>query len=467
MNDQPEKARKLVLTSTDPGEFPGPESTLVQPAETPELAGEGVPRPPVTTLDYDAELLLRADTGVVSRDVAAPSLPGERVLAPFVDGGPSQNKRYEAVRVLGAGSVGEVVLHRDLDIGRPVAVKRLRADEGVDAQHRFAREVRTIGQLEHPNIVPIHDVGVDADGKYFFVMKYVRGETLEDVIRKLGETRPGGQDRMTIEARVRLFLGILQAVEYAHAHGVIHRDVKPANVMVGPFGEVMLMDWGIAKRIRPSLHPDSPQAHPSSQAQTEVERVGRIEDASAPGPAPVPEAATEREKLFTTRRGTLVGTPAYMSPEQAHGYNASIDERTDLYSLSVVFHELMTGRHYLEDKTTLNAMLLEVAHGERTYWNLVVPMMRAGCPPEFAHFIQKGLQRDPAKRFQSAAEMSVKLKKVLAGYVRIQDHLTLAKRGGHGYLRAIDTFPVAVTASMAAAVGVAAYLAYRGVRALL
>ncbi|MBK6534374.1 MAG: serine/threonine protein kinase [Deltaproteobacteria bacterium] len=139
-----------------------------------------------------------------------------------------------------------------------MAIKRLRPEHAnTSALLRFAQEVRTIGSLEHPNIVPVHDVGIDEEGKHYFVMKYVEGETLESVIEKLQAHDPATERRFPIEARAQLFLGILRAVQYAHARGIIHRDIKPANIMVGPYGEVMLMDWGLARPVRVAERPGS------------------------------------------------------------------------------------------------------------------------------------------------------------------------------------------------------------------
>src|SRR6185312_9441186 len=136
------------------------------------------------------------------------------------------------------------------------AVKRLLPDlTSPPILARFVDEIRTVGRLEHPNIVPIHDVGVDELGRYFFVMKYVEGETLESIIDKLAAGDPAYLAKYSVEVRIELFLGILHALEYAHAQGVVHRDIKPANVMVGRYGEVVLMDWGISKPIAEKRDP--------------------------------------------------------------------------------------------------------------------------------------------------------------------------------------------------------------------
>ena len=151
--------------------------------------------------------------------------------------------RYEPLKLLGAGGMGEVVLVEDQDIARRVAVKRLLPElTHPSVLARFVDEIRTVGRLEHPNIVPIHDVGIDDLGRYFFVMKYVEGDTLESVIEKLAARDPVTLARYSFEQRIELFLGVLHALEYAHEHGVVHRDIKPANVMIGRYGEVVLMD---------------------------------------------------------------------------------------------------------------------------------------------------------------------------------------------------------------------------------
>src|SRR5581483_3674404 len=175
---------------------------------------------------------------------------------------------------------------------------------------RFVQEVRIVGSLEHPNVVPVHDVGLDEHGRYFFVMKYVDGESLEKVIEKLQNGDPATHREWTIERRVEVFVALLRALEYAHSNGVIHRDIKTANVMVGKYGEVWLMDWGIAKRID----------------QAEQKYTDEPSDSSA------------AVQIRTTRHGALIGTPAYMAPEQARSDLEKVDTRSDLYAATVMFH---------------------------------------------------------------------------------------------------------------------------------
>ncbi|HEX3530550.1 MAG TPA: serine/threonine-protein kinase [Thermoanaerobaculia bacterium] len=190
---------------------------------------------------------------------------------------------YEIVETLWRGGMGTVYLARDQDLDREVALKVV--DTGSDLAERTVREARILARLEHPGIVPVHDVGTLSDGRVFYVMKRVRG-------RRLDELAP----TLDLAERLRVFGRICEAVSFAHAHGVIHRDLKPENIMAGPFGEVLVMDWGVAQD-------------------------GGLPDAD----------------------GTILGTPGYMAPEQARGDVASIDERTDVWALGAILGFLLAG----------------------------------------------------------------------------------------------------------------------------
>jgi eukaryotic-like serine/threonine-protein kinase len=237
----------------------------------------------------------RLDRGGVERlrrSLDAPDLEGDR---------------YRIVEPLGRGGMGTVYLAEDRLLARPVALKVLHvedlSDEGVE---RMMREAHTLARLEHPGIVPIHDLGRLPDGRVFYAMKQVRGERLD---RHAGPGTP-------LAARLRLFLKLCEAVAFAHAAGVLHRDLKPENVMVGEFGEVLILDWGIARWKRQAEAP------------------------AGEGPHAAAHAADSRD----TQPGTVLGTPAYMSPEQARGDSAAIDERTDVFGLGATLWFLATGR---------------------------------------------------------------------------------------------------------------------------
>ncbi len=214
--------------------------------------------------------------------------------------------RYELREPVGRGGMGTVYRAFDRTLEREVAIKVLRpemTDPGTTA--RLEREARILARLEHPGIVPVHDAGTMPDGRIYYVMKLVRGERLERVAQAVP----------TAEL-LRLFLRICETVGFAHAQGIVHRDLKPSNVMVGSFGEVLVLDWGIARVTR------DPET-----------------DARAGSPA---EAQAEAPRRDTdTAPGTVLGTPGFMAPEQAQGWHHLVDARTDVYALGAILRALV------------------------------------------------------------------------------------------------------------------------------
>ncbi len=383
---------------------------------------------PLTGAKHNGATALQA-TELPASTAAQPGLRStggrsRNAVLPTSDALQSPRPRYEIRELLGEGGMGEVLLAQDSDIGREVALKRL-LPERTDPVYleSFAREVRTVGGLEHPNIVPIHDVDVDDQGRYFFVMKRVEGETLEEVIEQLAERRPDVVKRYSFEVRINLFMGLLQALKYAHSSGVLHRDIKPANVMVGPYGEVMLMDWGISARS---------------------------------------------EDLDASTRDVLIGTPLYMSPEQARGENDTLDARTDLYSACVLFHELLTLRHYLGHLEELDDVIQAVATRGWTWsmmdWHRPGPQPMA--PMELYHFVHRGLKHAPADRWESADQMLVELRRILDGRVRVQCHLTLVKRVTRQLGRFVDRRPWIAFAAFVGVLVASLYGTIQAARAL-
>jgi serine/threonine-protein kinase len=332
-------------------------------------------------------------------------------------------RRFEHIRRLGEGGVGEVMGVRDNDINRAVALKRLRPTKQSTATLvRFVHEIQTIGRLEHPNIVPIHDVGVDEEGQYYFVMKYIDGETLEKIIEKLAAGDPDYHRRYNFEQRVRIFAGVLDAIAFAHARGIIHRDIKPANVMVGAYGEVVVMDWGIAKSLQASPSSDAIEALASSAAATD----------------------SSDSHAFKTEVGTLIGTPAYMSPEQAKG--APVDERSDIYSLCVLLYELLCLKHPLTDpKKSVGEVIMAVMYEELKPTYLVKSPYQGLPPVELEWFLRKGLAKDPARRYASVAEMRQRLQLRAEGEIPVQCLSTMLKRTGYEFARLVDRHPFLVT----------------------
>lgn len=230
---------------------------------------------------------------------------------------PVPARRYDERRLLGEGGMGEVHLCRDRVVGRDVAMKLIRSPvSGSDeATWRFLREARVQGQLEHPAVVPVYDLGADASGRMYFTMKRIRGASLADVLAGLAAGDPEAQKRWTLRRLLAFFAQVCNTLEYAHSRGVVHRDLKPANLMLGDFGEVYVLDWGLA----------------------------RIGGGSA-DPAELGSGMIDVELLVNgeaTRTGAMLGTPAYMAPEQLREGHGSVDARTDVYALGLVLFEIL------------------------------------------------------------------------------------------------------------------------------
>jgi tetratricopeptide (TPR) repeat protein len=257
-----------------------------------------------------------------------PSAPPLETTAPGPDpdvrpdgppsGEPAHAGRYELRGEIGRGGMGAVLAGRDPELDRPLAVKVLLPECAGDAglERRFLAEAQICGRLQHPGVVPVYDVGRLADGRPFFTMKLVKGRTLAELLA----ARPTPSDDL---ARfVGVFEQVCQAVAYAHSRGVLHRDLKPSNVMVGEFGEVQVMDWGLAKVLMGGPPPESGPASPPRSTIYTVRTSG--DDLS--------------------RDGTVLGTPAYMAPEQARGDVDMLDARADVFGLGAVLCEILTGR---------------------------------------------------------------------------------------------------------------------------
>jgi len=278
-------------------------------------------------------------------------------------------KRYRRGAEIGRGGMGRVVVAHDSHLGRDIAMKELLTGGAADgmsigAVSRFLSEARVTGQLEHPSIVPVHELGRAADGSLYYTMKRIRGRSLASLL----------SDAQTLEARLHLlgaFRDVCQALAYAHSRGVVHRDLKPDNVMVGEFGETLVVDWGIAK-VRGQ---DDPRA-------SEIER--RIETTSA----------------AQTMDGSAIGTPAYMSPEQARGDLAAVDERSDVWGLGAILFEILTGRPPFVGRTAL-AVLAQVLTEPPPRVRALAP----DAPAELAAIVERALRPERDQRYATAQEL--------------------------------------------------------------
>ena len=303
----------------------------------------------------------------------APSSAVSRLLDPEVT---SPWHRYEDLGLLGRGGMGEVRLVRDRILGRELAMKLLppEAAETPDARARFLAEARLTAQLSHPGIVPLHDCGALPDGVLWFTMTRVRGRTLAEVITE-HHAAPGGP---TPEARSRLvdvFARICEAVAYAHGEGVLHRDLKPANVMIGPFGEVLVMDWGIARAVAPGA----------------------------------PEAGLADAGGHGTLAGQILGTLAYMPPEQARGDGARLGPTCDVYSLGTILYEILCGtRPYSGTPKAVWAQLVAGPPEPLT-------VRSRGLPEDLVTLCERAMARDPGDRPPHAGALAEEVRRVQDG----------------------------------------------------
>ncbi len=247
--------------------------------------------------------------------------------------------RYRPVEEIARGGMGTVLRVWDETLHRALAMKvildvpaaeRTKTPPSRDPRYlaRFLEEAQVTGQLEHPGIVPVHELGVDEQGRAFFTMKLVRGQTLHDVVSMVHRKSEG----WTLTRALGVLSRVCEAMSYAHAKGVIHRDLKPSNVMVGRFGEVYVMDWGLARILGESDRRDMRIADESGRPGTIEIRSDRRERAMDTPDSPL-----------VTMDGDIVGTPSYMSPEQAEGATEALGPRSDVYSVGAMLYHLLAG----------------------------------------------------------------------------------------------------------------------------
>lgn len=306
--------------------------------------------------------------------------------------------KYEIRGELGQGAMGVVYDGFDPMIGRRVALKTVRRDQLDRAEveeilARFKREAQAAGRLNHPNIVQIYEYGED-DGTAFIAMEFVEGRELKDHF--------DADARFPMAEIVRIMGQLLEALDYSHKNGVVHRDIKPANIILLKDGTVKVADFGIA----------------------------RVESSNL------------------TQAGSVLGTPMYMAPEQARG--EPCDERSDVFSATVMLHELLTLKHYLGHKQTIEEVLAGVLTEPVPLAGWVKSEHQPPVPMDLTWFVKKGVAKDPAQRYQSIVDMIIRLQQRRQGRIPIQCHITAAKRLTTEWIRLLDRHPLLITAGMLA-----------------
>ena len=311
--------------------------------------------------------------------------------------------RYRLEGEIARGGMGIVFRVKDQDLSRSIAMKVMHPGlEGESPQQsdslalaRFLEEAQVMAQLDHPGIVPVHEVGFDSDGQIYFTMKLVKGKNFNEICVLARESKDDWNTSRALSVLVR----VCQSVAFAHSKGVVHRDLKPSNIMVGRFGEAYVMDWGLAKvRGWKDLH--DIRVQPDHEAtQTSIQSFRKAVD-------------SDQEFALVTLDGSVLGTPAYMPPEQASGRVDEVDERSDVYSLGAVLYKLLTGTApYLKEGARLSphTILGLVVQGPPT----VVEKLNPSVSAELAAICKKAMSRDRADRYQSCRHLAEDLQAYL------------------------------------------------------
>jgi serine/threonine protein kinase len=309
------------------------------------------------------------------------------------------NDRYQLGKQIGEGGMGRVFEARDLLLQRPVAVKMLRVRDAALAA-RFEREVRLAARLQHPGIVPVYDAGFWPTGEPFLVMKLVLGSSLARVVRDADTLA----DRLAL---LPLVLAATEAVAFAHDQGVVHRDLKPINILVGAFGETIVLDWGLAKDLRAPGGDDvglSPPLAPSSAGATAA--------------------------------GAVLGTPSYMAPEQEAGQ--AVDARADVYALGAILYQVLAGAAPPSASGTVAPLAT----------------LEPRLPPDLRAIVDKAMARDAAARYATAFELAEDLRRFAAGQLVAARDYSAASRLG----RFVARRPAVALAVVGAALALAAFL---------
>ena len=371
------------------------------------LLGQGSEVPDVTITFGPASSSVLASFGeafgkippVLLRDADSLNDPGP-LIRPSSTEIPDQVERSARLQLFGEiarGGMGAVLKGRDSDLGRDLAVKILLEShrDKPEMVRRFIEEAQIAGQLQHPGIVPIYELGAFGDRRPYFAMKLVKGHTLAEILANRKAVIDGLPRFLTI------FESICQTMAYAHARGVIHRDLKPSNVMVGSFGEVQVMDWGLAKVLP---------------------RGGAVDDASAGhtrDQSTIIATARSGSDLDLSQAGSIMGTPSYMAPEQARGDGEQVDERADVFALGSIFCELLTGEPAFTGRTS-GEIQRKAARGELENALARLDDKSLGLDPELIALARSCLAAEPVERPRHAGEVA---ERISLYHSRVQDRL--------------------------------------------
>lgn len=318
------------------------------------------------------------------------------------------SNRYEIGNVIARGGMGAILNVREASIERIVAMKVVLDANNPTALSRFVTEAKVTGQLEHPNIVPVHELGVDDKQQVFYTMKFVRGVTLRVVLEKLAKGDAETVNEYPLAALLTILQKVCDAMAFAHSKGVIHRDLKPENIMLGKYGEVLVMDWGLAKIL--------------GQAETESRNDSTV-------------ITPNMEVMGTqTMAGAVLGTLAYMAPEQATGQIEQMDARSDIYALGGILYHILVLRSAVDGRDARTAMIQITSGGilppERTVGpTRRLPHLPGGRIPESLSAVaMKALKLEQKDRYQSVPELQREIEAYQNGFATSAEHAGVLKQ---------------------------------------
>ncbi|MCM8528862.1 MAG: serine/threonine protein kinase, partial [Lentisphaeraceae bacterium] len=342
-------------------------------------------------------------------------ITGQAEIDELLDGF-KKNIKYEHITVVGEGGMGKVTLSRDKNTLRKVAIKTLKKEllQNHEAIIRFTEEAQITAQLEHPNIIPVYEMGLDSDNAPFYTMKYVKGTNLKEILKLIKDKNEIILHKFHLTELLNIFVKICDAMSFACSKGVLHRDLKPENIMIGEFGEVLIVDWGLAKTFQ--LTVDTSVQSESFDENKLVKKINSFIEENI-------DTIRSLNNVSLSLDNCLIGTPQYMAPERIVGQG---DEISEVFALGTILHDILALKHMFIAEE-VKEVLQKIATGDyrklEEYKNL--PHIPGGrIPPALIAVVEKATMKNPKDRYESISELKSELESYILGFA------TKAERAG-------------------------------------